>query len=122
MQHLKPKLHETCVQRQKWTRTALDCEWEKLIIHQNHGIGAGYLQFENHEVGRWSTFELKDVIDLLDNLPYTCVWQQTVVLRFKEHHAGRIFRSGIVEQRCLLSSIRHRVDQNNPVVHVSLVR
>lgn len=33
-----------------------------------------YLQFENHGVGRWSTWHLKDVIDLLDNLSYECFW------------------------------------------------
>ena len=33
-----------------------------------------YLQFENHEVGRWATFNLKDIIDLLDGLSYECFW------------------------------------------------
>lgn len=33
-----------------------------------------YLQFENHGVGRWATFQLKDVIDMLDTLSYECFW------------------------------------------------
>lgn len=33
-----------------------------------------YLQFENHGIGRWKTWHLKDVIDLLDNLSYECFW------------------------------------------------
>mmetsp|Transcript_15111 Transcript_15111/g.37135 ORF Transcript_15111/g.37135 Transcript_15111/m.37135 type:complete len:360 (-) Transcript_15111:320-1399(-) len=33
-----------------------------------------YLQFENHGVGHWKTFDLKDVIDLLDGMSYTCFW------------------------------------------------
>jgi FkbM family methyltransferase len=33
-----------------------------------------YLQFENHGVGRWATFLLKDVIDILDSLSYECFW------------------------------------------------
>ena len=33
-----------------------------------------YLQFENHQVGRWMNWQLKDVIDLLDNLSYDCFW------------------------------------------------
>lgn len=33
-----------------------------------------YVQFENHGVGRWATFQLKDVIDLLDSLSYECFW------------------------------------------------
>lgn len=33
-----------------------------------------YVSFENHEMGRWTTFNLKDVIDYLDNLSYECYW------------------------------------------------
>lgn len=34
-----------------------------------------YVQFENHGIGRWATFQLKDVIDLLDALNYECFWE-----------------------------------------------
>eukprot|EP00963_Diacronema_lutheri_P008205 scaffold723_cov333-Pavlova_lutheri.AAC.3 len=33
-----------------------------------------YLTFENHKVGHWSQFDLRDVVDFLDNLFYTCFW------------------------------------------------
>jgi len=33
-----------------------------------------YVSFENHEMGRWATFDLKDIIDYLDNLSYDCYW------------------------------------------------
>lgn len=33
-----------------------------------------YLFFENHGIGQWSTFDLKDIIDYLDNLSYDCYW------------------------------------------------
>lgn len=33
-----------------------------------------YLTFENHKVGHWSKFDLKDVVDFLDNISYTCFW------------------------------------------------
>lgn len=33
-----------------------------------------YLIFENHKVGHWSKFDLKDAVDFLDNVFYTCFW------------------------------------------------
>lgn len=33
-----------------------------------------YLTFENHNIGHWSRFDLKDVVDFLDNIFYTCFW------------------------------------------------
>ncbi len=33
-----------------------------------------YVSFENHGMGRWLTFDLKDIIDYLDNLSYDCYW------------------------------------------------
>jgi len=33
-----------------------------------------YVQFENHGVGKWKTFDLKDSIDMLDAMEYECFW------------------------------------------------
>lgn len=33
-----------------------------------------YVSFENHQIGRWATFDLKDIIDYMDNLSYDCFW------------------------------------------------
>lgn len=33
-----------------------------------------YVAFENHMYGGWAKFDLKDVIDYLDNLSYECYW------------------------------------------------
>lgn len=37
-----------------------------------------YVSFENHAMGRWATFDLKDIIDYLDNLSYDCYWATTL--------------------------------------------
>jgi FkbM family methyltransferase len=33
-----------------------------------------YVMFENHNIGHWETYQLKDLIDFLDGLSYTCFW------------------------------------------------
>ena len=33
-----------------------------------------YVAFENHGVGHWKVYALKDVIDYLDGLRYDCFW------------------------------------------------
>ena len=33
-----------------------------------------YVTFEHHRIGHWAKHDLKDTIDLLDGLSYTCYW------------------------------------------------
>ena len=43
-------------------------------VHTLAHMKPGYVQFENHGVGRWKSWRLKDVIDLLDHVSYECFW------------------------------------------------
>ena len=42
-----------------------------------------YVQFENHGVGKWKTFDLKDSIDMLDAMEYECFWSTNSLNNFE---------------------------------------